>query len=78
MNIGATKHHRLLWICYIYLVMVWPMDGLVHVQIETIFSSCGVTGPLCALVMERLPTFEVALNSSFNNLSLKGCKQIKA
>ena len=42
MNIGVTKQKRLLWICYIYLVVVWSIDGLVHVQVPIILKGlCG-------------------------------------
>ena len=39
MNIGVTKHMWLLWICYVYLVMVWSIHGLVHVQLEIVLRS---------------------------------------
>lgn len=31
MNICVTKHIRLHWICYIYLVIIWSTDDLVHI-----------------------------------------------
>lgn len=43
-NIGATKHLRMLYICYIYLVMVWSSDDLVHVQFEIVWSSLRLLG----------------------------------
>jgi len=43
-NIGVTKHLRLLWICYIYLVIVWPTDDLVHIQCAIVLSSLELQG----------------------------------